>query len=121
MITILIVDDEPDVLALLRLIITMANDGLTVSGEGSDGLEAVAQCVADPPRVVVLDNRMPGLTGLEAAIQIRQNNPDQAIMLLSAYLEANDIARAAQLGIPVMSKRDILDVPDNLRLLVAAS
>ena len=121
MITTLIVDDEPDVLALLRIIIGTANGGLVVAAEAHDGLEAVELCRSNPPTVAILDHRMPLLTGLEAAVQILHHNPAQPIMMLSAYLEDGELARAAELGVTVMSKRDILDVPDTLRRLAAAS
>ena len=118
MITTLIADDELDVLALLRLILTSDTDGLVVVAEAHDGVEAVEQWRLHRPRVVILDQRMPRLTGLEAAVQIREEDPDQVVvMLLSAYLDSAEIARAEVLGLPVMSKRDILQVPDTVRRL----
>ena len=117
MITTLIADDELDVLALLRLILTSDADGLVVAAEAHDGVEAMEQWRLHRPRVVILDQRMPRLTGLEAAAEIREEDPDQVVMLLSAYLDSAEIARAELLGVPVVSKRDILQVPDIVRRL----
>lgn len=119
MITTLIADDELDVLALLRLIITSAKDGMVVSAEAHDGLEAIEQWRVTRPRVVILDQRMPGLSGLEAAALIRDEDPDQVLMLLSAYLDETESARAEELGVPVVSKLDILQIPAVLRRLAS--
>jgi len=112
---VLIVDDEEDMRALLRSTIEIANQGLHVAAEAADGEEAVAQWREKRPAVVVLDQRMPGATGLEVAERILAEHPDQAIILFSAYLDPDITARAAQLGISAcMSKREISHVPEAL-------
>ena len=74
MTTMLIVDDEMDMRMLVRVVIEIANDGLSIVGEAADGAEAlrVWRDLDGPPvpDVVILDNRMPELTGLEVAEQI---------------------------------------------------
>lgn len=114
-ITTLIADDELDVLALLRMVITSGGADISVSAEAHDGLEAMEQWRLTRPSVVILDQRMPRLTGLEAAEQILDEAPNQAIMLLSAYLNDSEIARAGVLGLSVMSKQDIMQIPAMLR------
>ncbi|MBV8387678.1 MAG: response regulator, partial [Acidimicrobiia bacterium] len=84
---VLIVDDEEDMRALLRSTIEIANQGLHVAGEAADGEDAVKQWRETRPEIVVLDQRMPGATGLEVAEQILAEHPEQAIILLSAYLD----------------------------------
>src|SRR4051812_30900540 len=64
---VLIVDDEDDMRALIRSHIEIANHGLSVAGVASDGDEALRRWRQDRPDVVLLDQRMPGLSGLETA------------------------------------------------------
>ena len=59
----LIVDDEEDIRALLRVIIDTADEGLFVCGEAGDGHESLDMIDELEPAVVVLDQRMPGLDG----------------------------------------------------------
>jgi len=112
---VLIVDDEEDMRALLRSTIEIANEGLRVAGEAIDGEDAVAQWRKTRPQIVVLDQRMPGATGLEVAQRILAEHPEQTIILFSAYLDQEILDAAAELGIRAcMSKREISRVPEAL-------
>src|SRR5687768_17066151 len=93
----LIVDDDDDLRFLVRTIIEAANEGLSVAGEARDGDEAVDQWRTHRPDVVVLDYRMPGRTGLEVAAEILAEQPDQSIILFSAYLDDETRQRAGDL------------------------
>lgn len=95
----LIVDDDDDIRLLIRLTIEAANQGLSVSGEAATGEEAIAQWQEDPPEIIVLDNRLPGMSGLEVAERILAEQPDQSIILFSAFLDEETVACAARLGI----------------------
>lgn len=111
----LVVDDEEDMRVLVRSVITRANQGLTVESEATNGLEAVEVWRESRPDVVLLDQRMPGLTGLEAAEQILEEHPGQTIVLFSAFL--NDVVRAAAEAIGIracVSKENILSLPETL-------
>jgi CheY-like chemotaxis protein len=102
MTTMLIVDDELDMRMLVRLVIEMANNGLTIVGEAADGTEAlrVWRDLNEPePDVVILDNRMPGLSGLEVARRILTERPGQLIVLFSAFLDDTVRKQAAEIGI----------------------
>lgn len=112
MITTMIVDDETDVRALVRMVVEVANNGLTVSGEASDGPTALEQWRADPPVVVILDHRMPGMSGLEVAEQMLAENPEQKIILFSAFLDAETTAAATRLGVVrCLEKTEIARLP----------
>jgi YesN/AraC family two-component response regulator len=112
---VLIVDDEEDMRALLRSTIEIANEGLHVAGEAADGDDAMAQWREKRPAIVVLDQRMPGATGLDVAERILAEHPEQAIILFSAYLDPDILDKAARLGIRAcMSKREISRVPEAL-------
>lgn len=125
MTTMLIVDDEMDMRMLVRVIMEMANNGLSIVGEAANGAEAlqVWRDLNGPPvpDVVILDNRMPGLTGLEVAKQILQERPGQIIVLFSAFLDKEVRAAAAELGIArCVSKEELDQLPALIHELTAA-
>lgn len=122
MTSLLIADDEEDMRLLLKTVISLANEGLEVTAVACDGQDAVDQALAaaSPHDVIVLDNRMPGLTGLEAAIEILRARPDQPIVLYSAHLDDHVRADAAAVGIRAcLKKNDIELLPDLVRELAA--
>lgn len=125
MTTMLIVDDELDMRMLVRLVIEMANNGLTIVGEAADGAEAlrVWRDLDGPPvpDVVILDNRMPELSGMEVARQILEERPGQLIVLYSAFLDDQVRAEARELGIAMcVSKQELEQLPRYIRALTAA-
>jgi CheY-like chemotaxis protein len=125
MTTMLIVDDELDMRMLVRLVIEMANNGLTIVGEAADGVEAlqVWRDLDGPPvpDVIILDNRMPELSGLEVAEEILTERPAQLIVLYSAFLDDTVRARARELGVSLcVSKDDLERLPRLIRELIAA-
>lgn len=111
----LIVDDDEDMRFLLRVLIERANEGLVVAGEAGDGVEAFVRWEQTQPDVVVLDQRMPGATGLEVAERILAVDPDQSIILFSAYLDDTLLSHAGRLGVrECISKDDYERIPDAL-------
>jgi DNA-binding NarL/FixJ family response regulator len=64
-----VVDDQGLVRAGFRMILEAEPD-LVVAGEAADGEEAVARITANPPDVVLMDVRMPGVDGIEATRRI---------------------------------------------------
>lgn len=111
----LIVDDDDDMRFLLRAVIERANHGLEVAAEAGGAAEALEQWRAVRPDVIVLDHRMPGRTGLQVAEQILSEHPEQSIILFSAFLDDDLVARASALGIrECISKDRYDDIPDAL-------
>jgi DNA-binding NarL/FixJ family response regulator len=118
----LIVDDDHDMRFLVRMTIEAANQGLTVAGEAASGAEALASIETDRPGVVVLDYRMPGMSGLETAEEILRADPKQPIILFSAYLDTETVARARDLGIRTcLAKTEVDRLPDALWQLAAGA
>jgi DNA-binding NarL/FixJ family response regulator len=68
-IRVFVVDDQALVRAGFRMILEAESD-LVVAGEAADGEEAFARITADPPDVVLMDVRMPGVDGIEATRRI---------------------------------------------------
>ncbi|MFD6230251.1 response regulator [Streptomyces sp. NPDC060232] len=93
MIRILIADDEPMIRAGVRAI--AATDlGITVVAEAADGRQAVELVQRHRPQVAVLDIRMPGTGGLEAAAEIRRTVPETGVVMLTTFGEDEYILRA---------------------------
>ena len=120
--TILVVDDDPDMRYLARVVLEGAD--MEVAGEAADGIEALSKFrELDPPpvpTVILLDNQMPGPSGLEVARQILAASPGQLIVLFSAFLDAEIIAEATRIGVAAcVSKADALNLGPILRSVVA--
>jgi DNA-binding response OmpR family regulator len=92
--TILVVDDEPDIVALLRDFLEA--DGFAVM-TAADGAGALAALDAGPVDCVLLDVMMPGQTGFEVLRRIRATR-DVAVLFLSARQEDSDKIRGLGLG-----------------------
>lgn len=109
--TVLVVDDDEDMRLLIKLRLELS-DRIEVVAEAVDGIDALESFARmDPPpvpHVVVLDNQMPGMTGLDVAAHLIERVPDQRIILCSAYLDDAIVAQAGKLGITeVVSKDDV--------------
>jgi len=116
----LIVDDEPDIRLLMRVGLELANEGLRVSGEAASGEEALGMLESCDARVVVLDQMMPGLTGLATASRIREQRPNLRLILCTAYYTGDLARQAADVGIEsCVSKDDIGHLPDEVRRVAA--
>jgi DNA-binding NarL/FixJ family response regulator len=105
----LIVDDDDDMRFLLRVVIEAANQGLAIAGEARSASEAVEQWREHEPDVVVLDHRMPDRSGLDVAEEILAERPDQSIILFSAFLDDETVARAEALGVRACLSKDRYD------------
>jgi CheY-like chemotaxis protein len=115
---VLIVDDEEDMRALVRATLDVAGEHLAVTAEAVDGEDAVAKWRDIRPDVVVLDQRMPGTTGLEAARRILAEDPKQVVVMLTAFPDNRVQAAAEHLGIRAcMSKNDMRLLPSLLRTI----
>ena len=118
---VLVVDDEADMRALLRAVIERANEGLKVVGQAASGREAIDCWRLTGADVILLDQRMPGMTGLETAEHILAEHPTQNIVLFSAFLDEDTVRRASELGIRAcMSKSDLAQIPEALWKYAAA-
>ena len=85
--TVVVVDDDPDYLWLVRVILEMRGERITIVGEAASGEEALAVVLRERPDVVIADLMMPRLNGLELTRRIKQERPQTKILLMSAYTE----------------------------------
>ena len=85
--TLLIVDDEKNILKLYQR--EFSEDGYEVL-TASSGKEALEKLNAQPVDLVILDIRMPGLDGLETLKQVMESSSNPPIILNSAYTYFKD-------------------------------
>lgn len=116
---VVIADDDPDIRVLLRSLLDL-DRRIEVAGEASDGGEALERFTQLRPDVLVLDERMPVLYGLEVARQVLLDHPDQAVILCTAFVDDTVVSRAAELGVrTVLGKGDIHRLGDEILRLVS--
>jgi DNA-binding NarL/FixJ family response regulator len=97
-ITILCVDDHPLVRKGIAAILANEAD-LKLVAEAGSGQEAVDAFRASRPDVTLMDLRLPGMDGIEAAKQIRQIDPEAKILALTSYDGDQEIYRALEAGV----------------------
>lgn len=95
---VLVVDDSDTVRMKLRVLIDAA-EGLQFAEEAADGAEALDLAAAVTPDVVVLDLRMPGISGIQAAWKLGEVAPQAKILMLTVSDEESDIADAFLAGV----------------------
>lgn len=94
--TIMVVDDDEALRALLNM--TLPRDGFEVV-ESADGQEAVDAVEAGKiPDLVLLDWRMPGLSGGEVLGYLKGNHPQVPVIVLTAEIQPRHRAEAEALG-----------------------
>jgi two-component system nitrogen regulation response regulator NtrX len=110
--TVLIVDDEKNILLTLKRALELADYRCEVAGGGLLALEVVA---AKPIDLVLMDVRMPDLDGLDALARMQALRPGLPVVMMSGHGTIDTAVKATQLG-----ARDFLEKPiETARLLVA--
>lgn len=96
-VTLLVVDDH----TLFRrgLIALLAQDaGLSVLGEAGDAAEALRLAPVLGPDVILLDNHLPGVTGVDAIQGLREVAPASRVLMLTVSEDGEDLAAALRNG-----------------------
>jgi two-component system NarL family response regulator len=88
-------------------IVNMQPD-MTVVAEASNGQQAVELYRQHRPDVALLDIRMPGMSGVEAAAAIRAEFPGARLIALTTYGGDEDIRRALAAGVQAYLTKDVL-------------
>jgi len=114
----LIVDDDDDMRLLLRIMINAADRGLQVVGQAASGEEALVLRRDLDLDVIVLDQQMPGMTGVETAERLLAQDPDVRIVLYSAFLDSDVREQAERVGVSqCITKGDVRTLIGALREL----
>jgi DNA-binding response OmpR family regulator len=92
---ILIVDDEPHIVEVMRAY--LVRDGHTVTTL-ADGDEALAGCLADPPDLVLLDVMLPGRSGFDILRELRAAGSPCGVIMLTARDDLIDRVAGLEIG-----------------------
>lgn len=107
-IRILIVDDSASFRRGLRELLA-SHAGWEVCGEAADGMEGVQKNRLLKPDVVIMDQSMPGMSGIEAAEEILKEFPKVSILLLTLYLTKQLNEEALSIGIRATFSKTAVD------------
>lgn len=92
---VLIVDDQAGIRALLREVFSIFGFEVIEAQNGYEGLENLER----RPDIILLDMKMPGLSGIETLRQLRIKNATVPVILVTAYQDLEMINEAERLGI----------------------
>lgn len=111
--TVLLTDDNDDIVELMKLILANSGYQLVVA---SDGQEAVRICLEKTPDLVLMDLNMPNMNGFEATKTLREKGFSNPIVVLTASESEQDRARAEQVGCDgyILKTMEMKDVKSTL-------
>jgi DNA-binding response OmpR family regulator len=118
--TVLVVDDDPVIVELLRVNFEMEGYHVLAATDGEEGL---ARVTSDRPDILVLDVMMPRLDGLEVARRLRRHaaTKELPIILLSAKAQGPDVQAGLAVADDYVTKPfDPLELLDRVARLLGA-
>jgi two-component system phosphate regulon response regulator PhoB len=94
---VLVIEDEEDILALVRFNLVKAGFSVDVAASGEEGLKKIT---LGHPDLIVLDIMLPNINGLDVCRQVRAESSldDIAIVMMTAKGEEEDIVKGLELG-----------------------
>lgn len=92
---ILVADDNYIIRRLLKSLLESKGYDVALA---TDGVEALAAAQADKPDMVVLDVRMPSMTGIEVLRHLRASGNDVPVMILTAFADKSTAREAREAG-----------------------
>ena len=116
---ILVIDDEVAIRDSLRMILEYERYECLGAGSGPEGLSVIAR---DAPDMVILDIKMPGMSGLDTLVEIRKADATVPIAMISGHGTIMDAVQATQLGAfdfiekPFTSERVLVTVKKGLEV-----
>lgn len=93
--TLLLVDDEPNILSALRRLLRGSGYQIVTAGSGPEGLEVLAR---QPVDVIVSDQRMPNMTGVDFLRTVKRRYPETVRIVLSGFTELQAVTSAVNEG-----------------------
>ncbi len=116
---ILVIDDEAAIRDSLRMILEYEHYEFVGASSGSEGIALVKR---DPPNVVLLDIKMPGMNGLDTLTEIRKVDESLPVAMISGHGTITDAMQATRLGAfdfvekPFTSERVLVTIAKGLEL-----
>lgn len=112
---VVVVDDDKLVTASLKTILE-AEEDITVAGTGNSGREGVELFRSLQPDILLMDIRMEGMTGIEAAEVLLGEEPSRKILFLTTFSDDEYIVKAIRLGAKgYILKQDFESIVPSLR------
>ena len=93
---ILLVDDEPDFIQLMKFWLESKGYSVITAGDGEAAVELAKK---EEPNIILIDLRMPKMDGVEAIKKIREFDKNIPIIIISAYVDDPKAAEAMKYGI----------------------
>lgn len=115
----LIVDDEILSRFAIHTFIFQNFENIQVTGECENGLDAIAAVEKNEPDFIIMDNKMPGMSGIEASGEILKKHPDVCIVIMTAYDRFDYIQQAMEIGIQAyilkpLNEMEVINKLENL-------
>jgi CheY-like chemotaxis protein len=110
---VMIIDDDPDICLAMRALFRSEGWEASVAMSGEEALERLDELSGFD--VVVVDYRMPGLTGIELARNLRMEGFVSPLIMCSAYLNERIEQEAKLLGVPTVGKMDLRLLIEKIR------
>ncbi len=114
---VLIIDDEPHIRQMMRLTLEASGYAVDEAGTGEDGLTLFGDGRAHD--IVVLDQKMPGIDGLETLRRIKERAADARVLMVTAFASVELAVDAMKLGATDFLRKPM--TPETLRGAVAAA
>ena len=108
---ILVVDDEPDILTLLTLILKTQQIQISTALGGEIGLD---KAISEKPDIVITDLMMPTINGFAVMEGILKSAPETTVIMVTAYASMEAVVKALRLG-----AFDFINKPFNKDLITA--
>ena len=111
--TVLLADDNPDIVELVQLILANSGYNLVIA---TDGNEAVDICLSQTPDLVLMDIKMPAMDGFAATRELRAKGFANPIVILTSSESVDDRQKAEQAGCDayILKSLEMKEVEDTL-------
>ena len=93
--TLLVVDDEPNILAAIRRLLRSQGYQVLTAGSAREAMELLA---SKQVQVILSDQRMPEMSGTEFLQRVKQMHPDTVRIVMSGYTELQSVIAAVNEG-----------------------
>ncbi len=117
MLKVLLVDDEPNIRAGIKMIIPWEELGFEVCGEGENGEDGLKKIFELQPDLVLADVRMPGMTGIQLIEAAKNQGANCRFMIVSGYSDFTYAKEAISLGVEgfILKPIDEDELTENLK------